>query len=135
MSCTCDSYQANSPMRNSAWYDSSLLGSLLHLPTLTSAYLAALLRCLSTAHRRFAAGLANFANTFDVATSNGAVQLIAGRPKNGNKPKKASNVSTTKLGSRRVIKAAGKAAPGYLKNAAKAKAAACAKSLKVKKSA
>lgn len=71
----------------------------------------------------------------DIRAVDGAVRLSTSRPKNVNKPAKSMCASTTKIGSRRLIKAAGKAAPKHLKRAAKARAAAVAKSLKVKKTA
>ena len=81
-----------------------------------------------------AAGIAN-TRTVDISAADGAVSISTARPKNAAKPAKAYNKSTTKLGSRRLIKAAGKLAPKHLKRAAKARAAAVAKSLKTKKTA
>ncbi|GAX84421.1 hypothetical protein CEUSTIGMA_g11842.t1 [Chlamydomonas eustigma] len=80
-------------------------------------------------------GIAN-ANSVDVSLENDTLKLSTGRPKTANQPKKSKCVQMIKKNARRALvgicKQAGSVRPD-LKQAAQARAAALAKSLRVKK--
>uniref|UniRef100_A0A7R9VDV1 Ribosomal eL28/Mak16 domain-containing protein n=1 Tax=Chlamydomonas euryale TaxID=1486919 RepID=A0A7R9VDV1_9CHLO len=80
-------------------------------------------------------GVSN-ADAIDVSATEDAIALTVGRPKNANKPVASKKTQIIKKNARKALRSVGKQAASFrpdLKPAAQARAAALAKSLRVKK--